>query len=196
MDEDAVHEQIAFIRRAIEEGRGFIGARSPDMLVWGVAIAAGYLATYASVRGWWQVPAGAIWTACIVPPWLYSLRATLGRQKPGPAPRPLPSLARAMQMVWFGCGICLTSLAVILLLTGEMRRGWFEGVSAGILGVAFFASAALCGLAWMRWVAIGWWLGQAALLTLQGQPEVLSVSAVLTLALLALPGAALLAGRA
>ena len=52
MDRDAVHDEIAFIRRTIEEGRGFIGARSPDMLVWGVAIAAGYLATYASVRGW------------------------------------------------------------------------------------------------------------------------------------------------
>ena len=43
-------------------------------------------------------------------------------------------------------------------------------------------------------VATPWWLGQIALHALQRRPEFLPTSAALTLALLALPGAALLRG--
>src|ERR1043166_9589520 len=39
MDADAAREDIAFIRRSIEQGRRIAGAWSPDMLVWGIAIA-------------------------------------------------------------------------------------------------------------------------------------------------------------
>ena len=38
MAEDRVREDIAFIRRAIEEGSTYATARSPDMLVWGIAV--------------------------------------------------------------------------------------------------------------------------------------------------------------
>jgi len=49
--EDRAREDIAFIRRAIEEGGAYATASSPDMLVWGVAVALGYLHTYAFIRG-------------------------------------------------------------------------------------------------------------------------------------------------
>ena len=37
--DDSVREDIAFIRRAVEQGRGFATGRSLDMLLWGVAVA-------------------------------------------------------------------------------------------------------------------------------------------------------------
>ena len=49
--DDSVREDIAFIRRAVEQGRGYAGARSFDMVIWGLAVAAGYLGTYATVSG-------------------------------------------------------------------------------------------------------------------------------------------------
>ena len=36
MTESAEREEIAFIRRAIEEGRGYATGWSGDMMVWGV----------------------------------------------------------------------------------------------------------------------------------------------------------------
>ena len=35
---------------------GYVSSHSPDMLVWGLAIAAEYLASHATVRGWWRLP--------------------------------------------------------------------------------------------------------------------------------------------
>ena len=52
MIEDQVREDIAFIRHAVEEGRSYATARSPEMLIWGIALAIGYFGTYAFVRGW------------------------------------------------------------------------------------------------------------------------------------------------
>jgi hypothetical protein len=64
--EDSVREDIAFIRRAVEQGRGYAAGRSLDMLVWGVAVAIGYLATYATAIRWWRVDPNWIWAVCIV----------------------------------------------------------------------------------------------------------------------------------
>ena len=189
MREDALREEIAFIRRAIEEGRGYAAGRSADLVVWGIALAIAYLGTYARVRGWWTAETGLLWALCIALPWIYSLRPLLHRlirrDSDITAVRPM---TRALAMVWCGCGIFLTTLAVAVGYAGEMPQGWFTAVSAGVMGIAFFASSFLCNLAWMRWVAVGWWLGELAAYALRHRPEVLLVSAILMLVLLALPG--------
>jgi hypothetical protein len=60
------------------------------------------------------------------------------------------------------------------------------------MGIAFFASASLANLRWLRWIAVAWWLGELAAFALRHQPEVLPLSAVLMLLLLAGPGFVLL----
>ena len=156
---DSVREDIAFIRHAIEQGRGYAGAHSFDLLVWGIALATGYLGTYATVTGWWLINPNWLWAVCIVLPWLYSLRRLL-----------------------------LSLFSVTVIVAGDMRQGWFNAVVAGIFGIAFFVSSYLCNLAWMRWVAAGWWGAALLLYALRHRLEVLPLSVVLILLLLALPG--------
>src|SRR6266404_3606186 len=161
---DSVREDIAFIRHAIEQGRGYAGAHSFDLLVWGIALATGYLGTYATVTGWWRLNPNWLWAVCIVLPWLYSLRrllrSLLFHSQPIATP---PLVIQALRMLWFGCGIFLSLFSVAAIVAGDMRQGWFNAVAAGIFGIAFFLSSYLCNLAWMRWVAAGWW-GAALLL--------------------------------
>ena len=187
--DDRVREDIAFIRRAVEQGRSYADACSLDMLIWGVAVAAAYLGTYATVKGWWRVQPNLLWAVCIVLPWLYSLRGMLRRLLSGAPPvATRPPISQALQMLWFGCGIFLSTFAVAVIVAGEMRQGWFNAVSAGILGIAFFTSSYLCNLPWMRLVAVGWWIGALSLYALRHHVEVLLLAAALMLILLALPG--------
>jgi len=79
--------------------------------------------------------------------------------------------------------------------SGDIRQGWFDAVVAGVMGIAFFASAWLSNLGWLRWVAVLWWLGELALFALRRQPEALPLSAALMLLLLAGPGLLLLRRR-
>jgi len=185
MIDDRVRDDIAYIRHAVEEGRNYATACSPDIIVWGIGVAIGYLGTYAFVRGWSPIRPNWLWLPCIGLPWLYSLRRLLPAFDRGSVHGPL---ARALSMLWFGCGVFLTTLAVAAVWTGGIRQGWFDAVVAGVLGIAFFASAWLSNIGWLRWVAVLWWLGEIALFALRNQPEVLPLSAALILLLLAGPG--------
>jgi hypothetical protein len=190
--ENSAREEIAFIRRAIEQGRGYAQARSLDMFLWGIAIAAGYLGTYATVVGWWPVAIGLIWTICIVLPWIYSLRGFFLR---GSAqPHVTPSL-QGLRALWLGCGIFLTAFSVLLQMTGEIRQGWYNAVVAGVLGVGFLVTSSLVNLLWLRWIATAWALAAVVLYVLRGHVEVLPTSAALMLLLLALPGFVLWRGQ-
>ena len=137
MIEDRARDDIAFIRRAIEEGAAYATACSPDMLIWGIAIAIGDLATYGFVRGWSPITPNAVWTICIALPWVYSLRRQFaglaGRSRP-----PRGAMAQALGMLWLGCGVFLTTMGIAAAATEAIREGWFNAVVAGVMGIAFF----------------------------------------------------------
>lgn len=191
MDEDQARADIAVIRTALEQGRAYASARSPDMIVWGVAVALGYLAAYAHVRHLSPLSSGPIWIAAIGLPRLYSLRGVIRRLAGAAQPAERPLTASAMRMLWFAFGIFLTTLGIAAAFTGEIDRGWFDAVVAGTLGIGFFASATLLKLAWLRWIALCWWLGELVLFSVRGHSAALPLGAVLMLVLLAGPGIAL-----
>jgi hypothetical protein len=195
MVEDQAREDIAFIRRAIEEGSAYATASSPDMLIWGIALAIGYLGTYGFIRGWSPVAPGALWTACMGLPWLFSLRR-LARGFAGRRVSHRGPMAQAAAMLWLGCGVVLTTLATAAMVTGEARGGWVSAVVAGVMGIGFFASAWLVRLPWLRWVGIAWWVGELALFALRHRAEALPLAAALMLLLLAGPGYVLMSRRA
>lgn len=191
-----VEDNIAFIRRTIEDGRAYARRRSPDLLVWGVFVAAGYIATYAFVRHWISLSPNWIWTGCIVPPGLYSFRRLaarlFGQSNAAPARSPM---AAAMAMLWLGCGIFLVTLAVAIHWNAAVSFNSFDAIVAGVLGIAFFAGSFLCNLPWMRAVAAAWWIGEFVLFGLHDRLESLLLSAALTLVLLVGSGVFLLIGR-
>jgi hypothetical protein len=188
MTENAVREEIAFIRRAIEEGRGYATGWSGDMMVWGVLIAAAYLGTYATRRGWWAANTDWLWWGAVGLGWLYSLHRVAQRLISGTASPTRRPMVQAVRMLWLACGIVLTTLAIAVSVAGDWRQGWYGAVSCGVMGIGFFASAYLFNLGWMRLVAVGWWAGELAVYALRHQIEVLPLSAALMLLLLALPG--------
>src|ERR1700728_4321699 len=112
----------------------------------------------------------------------------------GPRPAASP-MVMAMRMLWLGCGVALTTLYLAALWSGDLRNRWFSAVVAGVLGVGFFTSAWLSNLPWLRWVGLGWWLGELAMFALRHHPEVLLLGAALMLLLLAGPGLALMVRR-
>ena len=194
MIEDQAREDIAFIRRAVEEGSAYATASSPAMLVWGIALTLGYLGTWGCIRGWLPVAPGVLWGLCLGLPWLFSLRQMAsGLAGGGPAHR--GPMAQALRMLWLACAVVLTTLGIAMMWTGEDRGGWFNAVFAGVMGIGFFASAGLARLPWLRWVGVAWWLGSLALFALRHHAEVLLLSAALTLLLLAGPGWILLQRR-
>jgi len=189
MVDRGVEADIAFIRSTLEEGRAFARRRSPDMAVWGLFVAVGYLATYAFVRGWSPVNPNWVWLACIVLPWTYSLRRfwlrLFGRDVPAPVRSPT---AQAFAMLWLGSGLSILTLAIAANWSGmESNYHWYDAAVACVLATAFFAGSFLCNVGWLRLVAVAWWAG-ALLMFGAGGGTVLLLGAAWMLAFLAMPG--------
>jgi|GEM_PF-2695934 len=197
MNEDAVRDDIAFIRRTMEQGRRVVGSWSLDMLVWGIAVTLGYAATYARVRGWWTLDPNWIWTGLVVLAWLYSLRGVPRRLLTDRTDAvPTRPIRTPIGMLWFACGVFLTVTIFAVMFANAPNTWWINGaVAAGVMGIAFFVSSFLCDLPWMRWVAFAWWLGEAAIFVLRDRPEGLLFGGALMLVLLAVPGFVLMRGR-
>ncbi len=191
MIDDRVRSEIALIREAIDEGRGYAIRFGPGLVVWGIALAAGFVATYAFVRGWSTLRPPVLWPIAIAVPWAYSLRRFWRRganETPVTAPGPM---VVALRMLWFGLGIFLTTLTLAALWGGEVSGNWLAAVVAGAMGAGVFATAWLAAMPWLRWVAAAWWVGELAVFGLRQRPEALLLSAAMMLVLLAGPGLAL-----
>jgi hypothetical protein len=176
-------DDIAFIRQTVEEGRSFAFGRSPDILVWGVALAVGFFANYVAIVHPIGFSIGWIWLVTLILPWAFTMRRTF-RRSPGVR----SVLVQAVSAVWIGSGIFLTTLTFAANWSDALREGWMNAVVAGAFGFCFFASASLLRLGWMRAVAVGWWLGEIALFAIRHRPEACLLSSAMMLVLLAGPG--------
>ena len=188
MSDHGVEADIAFIRTALEEGRAYARRRSPDMFVWGLFVAAGYLATYAYVRGLSPVRPDQVWLAAIVIPWVYTLRRfwlpLFGVRHSVPPRRPM---GQAFAMLWLGSGLSIMALAVAANWGGVPSYHWYDSAVACIIATAFFAGSFL-SVAWLRFVAVAWWAGAFLMYGLKDGATVLLVGAAMMLLFLAAPG--------
>jgi len=191
MTDDEARADIAAIREMLESGRSHAASCGPDIALWGIAVAIGYLGTYAFVRGGWSLSPNWLWAACIGLPWVYSLRGLWLRLAGRKKPERRSPIAIAQGKMWLGLGIFLTLLVAATMWTGDDRQGWLNAVVAGAMGSALFATSWLTGLGWLRWIALAWWGGEILVYALRHQPEALLVSAALMLLLLAAPGVVL-----
>jgi hypothetical protein len=177
-------DDIAFIRQAVADGRAFAFGRSPDILIWGIALAIGFFANYAALEYRPGLSIGWIWVLTLILPWAFTLRRVASR-----APHRLrPPMVQAVSAVWIGSGIFLTTLTVAANWGDALREGWMNAVVAGAFGFCFFATASLLKLGWMRIVAIGWWIGEIALFAIRHRADACLFSGALMLLLLAGPG--------
>ncbi|MBI3515104.1 MAG: hypothetical protein HY060_13740 [Proteobacteria bacterium] len=188
MDEDA-RADLAAIRQAIDDGRRFAAGGGGYMILWGGVIGLGQLATYATVRARLGLDLDVLWATLIPLAWAATL-LLVWREIRMRQVRTLAS--RVLSMTWFGCGITLSVLYLATVLTGGFQPGWFLAISAGTMGIGFFATSYYCAYGWMRGVAIAWWLGEAACFAWRSELEILVLSGIMMLLLLALPGIVLL----
>lgn len=196
MVDRGVEADIAFIRNALEEGRSFARRRSPDMAVWGLLVAGGFLATYACLRGWSPVHPEWVWLVAIGAGWIYSLRrfwmGLLGVQI---AIQPRSPMAQALAMLWLACGISMMTLAVAANWGGVSAYHWYDAAVAGIIAIGFFAGSFLCSVTWMRFIAVAWWAGALLLYSIKDDATALLVGAAMMILFLATPGLLLLLSR-
>lgn len=181
----SAREDLAMIRRLMEQSRGTVDAAAPHFMLWGVLVTGALLASYANAVGALAVDETWLWVGTIGVGWVASI--VIGARRSREAAVRGPG-GRIMAAIWIGAGIALTLLGFVGAPTQAFpEAGALFGAMASVLGAACFASAAVQGSSGFRFLAAGWWAGAVAMFVWPGLVALLIMAALMVLLHL-LPG--------
>ncbi len=146
-------EELAFIRRVMQDSRRTAVDNGMNYMFWGVWTALAAIVGYCSSLFHWHLGL-YLWAVVISIGWGVSwLLIRQSRRRAGAT-----SLAgNLLVAVWAGCGIASTLVGFVGGTT--VLGNGITGVIALITGTGFYISGVLYGSAWLRYyAAFGWWL--------------------------------------
>ena len=187
MDRERAERDLAAIRSLMEESRGQISGTGRHWIVWGVVTVAGLLGTWGALRG--ALALDPLWIWCGLLPLAWAASVWMGRRESG-VRGVRNELTRVVHSIWFGLGVGLTILGVGGMFSPLVDSHILPGLFCAVIGAGIFATGAVPGLGWLRWVAGGWWLGGVGLMAAPGG-YALPLMAVMVLALQVVPGVVL-----
>jgi hypothetical protein len=177
-------EDLAVIRRLMEDGRRVVNTAGPHFVAWGVLTSAALAATYVlGGRGETGLITWA-WGVAVALGWLASAALTVAQ---GRRERVRPGTGRILGGVWTGTGVTMMLLGFAAPAGGVVDPAALTGVLAAVLGGGFFATGLLVGSRWMQAAAVAWWAGALLMLLWPGRHGLL-LTAALVLGLQTLPG--------
>lgn len=180
-------EDLAVIRRIMEESRREVGQRGRHFVIWGGITTVGLIATYMSALGRATLDPDWVWVVLLVVGWSASM--ILGLRE-GRRSRVRTLGRRILTGTWMSIAVTLTLIGLSGMF-GEVVSHWsLPGLLAVVIASPVLVTALMTGERWLVWVAVGWWLGGALMLFVPGL-YTLPLMAFMALLLLAVPGGVL-----
>lgn len=184
MSERAAQEDLALIRRLMEDGRREVVDRGKHFIIWGVVPAVGAALTYAYVSGAGVPDPVWVWAGLLVVGWVASL--VVGWRDSRTA-RVQTLARRLLSGVWVSMAVSLTVIGLAGMFGSVLNYRALPGVLSVVMAAPVLVTMLLTGERWLGLVATGWWVGGAVMLFVPGGYTLLLLAAM-SLALLALPG--------
>lgn len=186
MTETQAAEDLAFIRKIMDESRSFAEVGGQYFVIWGMATGTAMLLTWAMVQG--LVPGSA---AAIYGLWVVALFAATGlsiwrgrEERREPVVHPVN---RQIGAVWFAIGMPMMLLFFVGQPYGLVKAFAIPSTAAALLGSGIYLTGSLAKINWLRNLAVVWWLASIGLMLVRG-PAVFLCYAILIFALYVVPG--------
>lgn len=170
-------EDLAVIRRLMEESRRTLHGGRTRAMMWGVVVSLALVLTYAEAAFRVGLPVLWIWVAAIGAGWV--AHAWLSRRADRRSPVRTPT-GRLVRAIWIGGGVAATVVGFGGSLSGAFpSAGALLAPVAAILGGCYYATGVACGSSAMRYFALGWWAGAVAMFVWSGEAALLVMTGLL-----------------
>lgn len=172
-------EDLAYIRRIMEETRRAVAQRGDGFIIWGAVVLLGLLGNYVFSRiappGWaWA----ALWGVLTVAGWAITgwriRRCTHAERASTPG-------GRLLGAVWIACTIAIVVICFAGIPLGVILPAATGGTTMAVAGVGVFLTGILMGTRWVRNLAFGWWVGAVAAFIWHGEVQLLIVAIAIVL---------------
>ncbi|MGO9482692.1 MAG: hypothetical protein ACLP05_13060 [Candidatus Kryptoniota bacterium] len=182
MDQQSAIEEIALIRRIIEESREFTFNIGKNIIVWGILISVAIFASFGAIVAGYPGMNLWIWVVMIGAGWVFSIIT-------GICKRSIPENigVRIISTVWTSCGIAMTILGFAGITSGAIEDWAIAPVIATLMGTGFAGTAFVQKSRWVKYVAVAWWLG-ALLMFFVKSYEALPIFGVMMILFMVVPG--------
>jgi hypothetical protein len=182
MDQQNALEEIAMIKKVIEESREFTFNIGKNIILWGLLMSAAIFASYRAIAAgnpgvslWiWVIAIGTGWIISIV----WSIRGRSINWNLG---------VKIISNVWTSCGIAMTILGFAGITSGAIQEWAIAPVIATIMGTAFAGTAFAHKLGWVMYLGVAWWLG-ALLMFLVKSYQTLPIFGIMMILFMVVPG--------
>lgn len=167
MDRQDAMEEIALIRRVIDESRRFAMDSGKYYLLWGALVTAAIFAEYWMFVNHTRSTAASawVWIITIGIGWLVSM--IWGFQ--GASKRSgWPIGAKLVGLVWLSSGISMTILGFVATASGALQSWALCPVIAVVMGSGYAISGLIYRLRWVSLVGVAWWLGSLVMFWIKG----------------------------
>ena len=176
MTELNAHQELAFIKKVMEDSRRIICDDGKSFVFWGILISFGMLVTYIKIVGNWSINLGWFWPALIAIGWIGTVAVELITKKKR---SPRTFAAKILGSVWFGCGIAMTILGFVGTMTNAYDGVFISPILSVVLGIGYLITGVIHGKKWVSLISIGWWFGALLMFYLQNLETLLIMTGMM-----------------
>lgn len=158
MDSINAHQELAFIKKVIQDSRRVAVDNGIDYIVWGALVSLGLFATF--FLGKIQAPGNVflvLWLLVMGGGWVFSLIRHLWTRS---AERARTLAGSILGALWLACGIVIM---LFIFIGGPLLRANPSPAIAAVLGIGFLVSGVLLDFVYFNLSAACWWLGSVVM---------------------------------
>ena len=184
MDQQTAQQELAFVKKVIDDSRKLLIYDGKDMIVWGGLVTLGMLLMFGKFHLEVGPPVFLTWIVLIGAGWLYSMWRGMKMKN---THRVTTFSGKMMGTIWLASGLCMTIVGFGFTASG-LIAGWaINPVISLFMGLAYFSSATILGMRYLYVAGFSWWIAALVMAFWTG-PHTFLIFAALMIAFHIVPG--------
>ena len=165
MNQIDAKDEIAFIRKVIEDSKRTVGSGNLGSVIWGILVVIGMILTYMHIVFSSAIHPGLIWAVLMGIGWIYTIIVMIKQRK---KPSVKTFGGKILSSIWIACGITLTCIGFYATSTGAIKSWAIIPICCLVIGIGYYVTSDIVASRITKLFAFVWWACGLLMMTWPG----------------------------